>query len=124
METGESANIEKLRAQIGKLGLDILRLINERTSIALEIVAEKARVGLPVRDPQREDEILEKLRTANDGPLDSDTVEIVFRALFDATVAQAQQGAGDGTPPHDDSRRDGGPGPGPGRRGTRGAGSS
>ncbi len=74
--------IQKLRNEIDKIDLDILRLINERATIARRIGEIKRELGLPIFVPSREKEILKNIVGRNSGPLDSDSVEQIFQNII------------------------------------------
>lgn len=98
--------LDSLRAEIERLSQRLLGDLNQRARQALEIAAEKRRLGLPTRDPHRESQLLERLVAGSEGPLDPPTVRSLFRAILDASVAlmegRTQQGlrigAGGGPP--------------------------
>ncbi len=79
--------LDGLRAEIEKLSLEVLRTLNERARRAIEVAREKQRLGLPIRDPYRESQLLERLVEDNEGPLDAPMVRAVFRSILDASVA-------------------------------------
>jgi chorismate mutase/prephenate dehydratase len=85
-----AANLKHLRAQIDKLDLQILKLINERAGVAAEIGRVKNDHGADVFSPAREEEVLKNIREAHEkgkGPLDFDTVRAVFRELMSGSRA-------------------------------------
>ncbi len=87
--------LDKLRGEIDALSRQILATLNQRTQRALDIAAEKDRLGLPMRDPHRESQLLEALLASNDGPLDAATVRSLFRAILDASVSVMEGGRRD-----------------------------
>jgi chorismate mutase/prephenate dehydratase len=82
-----AAHIRQLRAQIDKLDLQILKLINERASLAGEIGKIKDNHGAEVFSLAREEEVLENVLQASRGPLDPDTIRAVFRELMSGSRA-------------------------------------
>jgi chorismate mutase len=62
--------IDDWRARIDKIDDEIVVLLNLRICLVAEIVAEKLQNKLPLRDLQREDEILLRARQCNPGPMD------------------------------------------------------
>jgi 3-deoxy-7-phosphoheptulonate synthase/chorismate mutase len=104
--TAVSRQLDHLRSDIEALSLGILRGLNERARRALEVAKEKQRLGVPIRDPYRESQLLDRLIRSNDGPLDAATVRSLFRAILDASVAlmegrrqeSLRVGAGGGAP--------------------------
>jgi chorismate mutase/prephenate dehydratase len=82
-----AANLKNLRSQIDKLDLQLLKLINERASVAAEIGKVKNDHGSEAFSPAREEEFLQNVLEANKGPLDSATVRAVFRELMSGSRA-------------------------------------
>lgn len=82
--------LEALRLRVEELSLDLLALLNERAASAGRIARLKEALGLPLRDPQREDLLLGHLVAANRGPFDDATVRALFRHVIDAGVALSE----------------------------------
>lgn len=74
--------IEDCREEIDRIDGELLRLLNRRARLALEIGELKARGGLPVRDEAREREVLSRSSNANDGPLCGGSVARIFRRII------------------------------------------
>src|SRR3569832_1815613 len=77
-------------AQNGKLDLQLLKLINERSALAAEIGKLKNDHGTDVFSPAREEEVLRNVLEAHEkgkGPLDADTVRAIFRELMSGSRA-------------------------------------
>jgi chorismate mutase/prephenate dehydratase len=79
-----SDELDKLRAQIDALNLDILVKLNERARLARAIGTLK--VGQAYR-PEREAEVLRRIKAANEGPLSGETVALLFREIMSACLA-------------------------------------
>ena len=75
-----------LRRRIDACDEQIVQLINERLKVALEVGELKTREGLPIRIPEREDEIIAKILKLNKGPCPSDVLKKVYRILIDTAV--------------------------------------
>jgi len=56
------------RKQIDLLDAELLRLLNERARIVLELAAIKKSSGLPAYDGQREQEVLDRICRKTTGP--------------------------------------------------------
>src|SRR5437588_4904522 len=82
-----SAALRSLRTHIDKLDLQILKLANERASLASEIGKIKNDQGAEVFSPAREEEVLKNVLEANRGPLDEATVRAVFREIMSGSRA-------------------------------------
>ena len=81
------AQLKSLRASIDKLDLQILKLVNERASVAAEIGRIKNDHGAEVFSPAREEEVFRNILEANKGPLDEGTVRAVFREIMSGSRA-------------------------------------
>lgn len=81
------AMIKGIRSNIDKLDLNILKLVNERASLAAEIGRIKNDHGSEVFSPAREEEVLKNVLEANKGPLDEVTIRAVFREIMSGSRA-------------------------------------
>ena len=77
MEIGE------IRKRIDLLDDVLLRILNERARLALEIGRRKVEKGLPVYDPAREKRIFARMKGDNPGPLDDGAVVRLFERVVD-----------------------------------------
>jgi chorismate mutase/prephenate dehydratase len=82
-----AAALKSLRSQVDKLDLQILKLVNERASVAGEIVKLKKEEGSDAFNPAREEEVLQNLAHANRGPLDDATVRAIYREIMSGARA-------------------------------------
>jgi chorismate mutase/prephenate dehydratase len=87
---GERADVARLRRRIDALDRRIVRLLNERASLAVEIARARAAAGQgpkgrSVRDAAREREVLERVASANAGPLPDEEVLAVYRRVIAGT---------------------------------------
>lgn len=76
--------LQRLREAIDRLDRQIVHLINERARLTRAIGAEKARLGLRVRDAGREREVLLRVSMANEGPTPQVDLLAVYRRLIAA----------------------------------------
>jgi chorismate mutase len=76
-------SIEDWRRHIDEIDLKLVSLLNERARCALEIGREKHLKGLPVYQPERENEILANVERANSGPLADTAVRRLFERIID-----------------------------------------
>ncbi len=81
--TTDLNTIDRLRASVDELDRLLVELLNRRARLALAVAHEKARLGLAVRAPAREQDVIARVRQANAGPLDEDAVVRVFRSIID-----------------------------------------
>lgn len=75
--------IDDYRKEINRLDSDLLRIFNERASLALKIGEIKKELGLPVYDPEREKRIFEAMSEGNPGPLENDAIIRLFERVID-----------------------------------------
>ena len=79
--------LKAARERIDRIDGELARLFGERMAAAAEIAAVKREQGLPVRDPAREREVLE--RTA--ARLADPALRPRFAALMEALMAQSRE---------------------------------
>ncbi len=75
--------IDELRREIDRLDSELLRIFNERASLALRIGEIKKDLALPVYDPAREKRIFQRMREENPGPLDDQAIVRLFERVID-----------------------------------------
>lgn len=81
-----SQSIEGLRKQLDELNLEILDLLNQRAKLVQEIGEVKRKQGIKKFDPERETDMLNKLINHNQGPFDHQTVQHLFKQIFQASL--------------------------------------
>ncbi len=78
--------LEQLRRRIDELDEDLVRLLNERAGCALRIGEIKKGMGLPMYQPEREAEVLRRVRAASvalAGPLGPEAIARLFERIID-----------------------------------------
>ena len=76
------------RTRIDEADRELVALLNRRARYVLEIARLKKALGLPVNDPQREEEVFRNVALANKvakakgGPLDQDAVLRVYERII------------------------------------------
>ncbi|HJV66310.1 MAG TPA: chorismate mutase [Geomonas sp.] len=75
--------IDEIRENIDRLDSELLRIFNERASLALRIGELKKGLGLPVYDPAREKRIFARMTVENTGPLDDEAIVRLFERVVD-----------------------------------------
>jgi chorismate mutase len=78
-------NIDDWRKEIDEVDKEILKLINKRARLGLEVGVLKAKAGLPIYDREREQAVLENLCAENEGPLSCDAIIRIFRRIIQET---------------------------------------
>ncbi|MBI4342426.1 MAG: chorismate mutase [Candidatus Omnitrophica bacterium] len=76
------ARLAAVRRRIDRLDEQLLRALNRRAALALEIGRIKKRRTWPVFDARREAFVLRHVLRANRGPLSSFAVQHVFQAIL------------------------------------------
>ena len=76
-------NIDQIRQQIDRLDEELLKIFNERASLALKIGEIKKEGEIPVYDPNREKQIFQKMQFANAGPLEDSAIVRLFERVID-----------------------------------------
>ncbi len=79
-------SMDKLRARIDELDRQLVELLNERASCAVQIGHIKRRIGMPIYQPERESEVLRNVQaktTESGGPLSPDAIARLFERIID-----------------------------------------
>ncbi len=82
-----AAPLIPLRARVDDIDRQLIALISERGRLAAEIGRLKAAAGTPAYAPDREKEILERLRAANPGPFPNEVLLAIYRELMSGSLA-------------------------------------
>lgn len=108
--------LESLRAEIDALDEEFVALVARRVALAETIAREKARLGVPLLDPAREGDVVERTAAigAREG-LDSGEVGALVRRLL-ALSRRAQLGVYEAARPGTDPEAHPGVGLDPGER--------
>jgi chorismate mutase-like protein len=76
-------SIEDWRRKIDEIDRQLVQLLNERSKCAIEIGRIKHDLNMRVYDPEREREILRRIKDTNDGPLDDEGLQRLFERVID-----------------------------------------
>ena len=79
-------NPEQIRERIDAIDESIVTLLNERATHAIAIGEAKRAQGIPVRDAEREAQVLAKVTALNKGPLKNPMVEGLYRKIMDSCL--------------------------------------
>ncbi len=74
------------RERIDACDAQIIRLINERLKICLEVGEYKSARSIGVKDEARESEVIAKVLNGNEGPCPSEVLQRIYRILIDTAV--------------------------------------
>lgn len=76
-------DISDWRKKIDALDVEIVRLINQRADAARAIGQLKKESDLPVYEPKREQDVFDRVRRANPGPLADAELLHVYERIID-----------------------------------------
>jgi chorismate mutase/prephenate dehydratase len=81
-------SLEAIRKKIDAIDLDLVRLVNERAKLAVEIGRLKRQAGQNAAyAPEREREVLERVAAASKGPLKETTLRAIWKELMSGSLA-------------------------------------
>ena len=84
-------DLSEWRGRIDEVDQELVDLINRRLEYAVEIGRIKRAEGVEVHDPQRERDLLRKLREYNQGPLgDRALIDVFTRIIAEARDIEQQ----------------------------------
>ena len=81
-DADKATHLTALRTQIDALDLEILETLSRRAAVAGQIGKVKSEAGGEVFSASREEEVLNRVLTANQGPLTPVTLRSIFRELI------------------------------------------
>jgi len=76
--------ISELREQIDKIDQELVRLLNQRAALALEIGVTKRNFGHTIHDPTRENSVIDAAVSVNNGPLPEKVIRKIFTEIVTA----------------------------------------
>jgi chorismate mutase/prephenate dehydratase len=82
-----SADLAPLRVQIDDIDQQLLDLLNRRARVAEQVGEVKKREGTPFFRPDRVAQVIQKMESANTGPLKNAHVSAIWREIMSACLA-------------------------------------
>ena len=82
-----SESLDNLREHLRVKDEEIVRLLNERARISLQIGETKQREGREIYDPSQESRIYARLGEINTGPLTERALKVIFTEVLSASRA-------------------------------------
>src|SRR4030042_1135670 len=79
--------LEQYRERIDQMDSELVKLLNERAQVVIDIGKLKSKTGSQVYAPDREKEVLEKIKAANKGPLPDRTMTAIWREFMSGSFA-------------------------------------
>lgn len=88
-KSAQSDPLDPLRKRIDELDAKLVTLLNERAKVVVEVGHAKRNgsTATPIYAPDRERQVLEKVRGANQGPLPDATIEAIWREMMSGSFA-------------------------------------
>jgi chorismate mutase/prephenate dehydratase len=81
------SELNNMRKQIDKCDAKILELLNKRTNIVLKIKKTKEAKKLNRHSPERERQILEKIKKINKGPFPDNALKAIYKEILSASLS-------------------------------------
>jgi chorismate mutase / prephenate dehydratase len=81
----KESRLKELREGIKETDREIVRLLNRRAEMSLEIGRIKAEMGIEVYDPSQESRIYKNIAEANEGDIPSKSLRAIFREIVSAS---------------------------------------
>lgn len=75
--------LKKKREEINLIDQKLLALLNQRLRMAQKIGKTKKETGKKIYDPKREQEILDRLKQKNKGPLREKDLKEIFKVILE-----------------------------------------
>lgn len=92
--------LKEVRAKIEKIDVQILNLIDQRTSLAGDILLAKKQEGKPINDVDQNRVVLDRVaNAATERGLDSDEVKKIFEILIKMNIDRQHEMSGEGNLP-------------------------
>jgi chorismate mutase/prephenate dehydratase len=79
-----------VRERISAIDASLVRLLNDRAELVMEVGRVKREAGLPVYTPHREAQVLEKVLKSNPGPMPERLLESIFREIMSGSMRLQQ----------------------------------
>jgi len=71
------------RLKIDELDRQLVELLNRRTHIVEDIGRAKEAAGLPIYEPNREDDVYRNVQSHNQGPLSAEALRGIYERIMD-----------------------------------------
>ena len=79
--------LNDLRQKIDEIDDKVIKLLNDRTKVALDIGKLKHSKGEQIYSPSREHEVYTKIDRENNGPLPNDALKSIYREIMSAALS-------------------------------------
>jgi chorismate mutase / prephenate dehydratase len=85
MDDELNSQLKPLRERIDAIDAQLIALLNQRASVALEVGEVKKHFNAPVFRPERELQVIERLQNMSEGPLGNDHISAIWREIMAAS---------------------------------------
>ncbi|MBC8010211.1 MAG: chorismate mutase, partial [Burkholderiales bacterium] len=79
--------LQPIREGIDRLDRELVRILNERLTLACEIGRLKRSSGGQIYVPEREDAVFRKVKALNEGPIKNEALQAIYREIMSAAIA-------------------------------------
>ena len=79
--------LSDFRKKINDLDAKLVKLINERAELSIKIGNVKKEANSPIYAPNREKEVLDRLKELNKGPMTDEAFEAVYREIMSSSLS-------------------------------------
>ena len=80
-------SVEKWRGEIDALDQKILKLLNDRARATQNIGKIKLKEGQGEYSPEREKQVLDRLKSLNNGPITQEAIEAIYREIMSSALS-------------------------------------
>ena len=80
-------SVDNERKKIDSIDAKILELLNERARASQHIGKIKKKKGERIYSPEREKEVLERLKSINSGPVASQAIDAIYREIMSSSIS-------------------------------------
>lgn len=81
------SKLNKIRIRIDNTDDEIVRLFEERLRLVEEIIEEKNKLELPIKDSQRESEIIKRYKERDDFKF----IEMLYKSIFEISRLREEE---------------------------------
>ena len=73
----------QLRENIDEVDEELLKVLNRRAELVIEVGQIKQKENIQVLDPDREAQLMARLSNLNDGPIEDEMLKDLFQSIID-----------------------------------------
>jgi chorismate mutase len=74
--------VRRRREEIDRLDAELVRILNQRAALALDLARLKLGLGWEIRDAERERQVVSRAIGSNSGPFDHVGIRRIFRRII------------------------------------------